>query len=300
MKPEPAHRTSARAFFDRLEGRIAASALSERAAVRAAGAVGMLRNALSRRWPAAADMTALYGTPTLASCRIALEVAALEAKNRLVLNRVGGRPLAPFAPLVRWRDRDAAGRLEPRTILVTGHLGAQHLLALALDQLGIRRTTVRWSPWHEVGNAERNAVVAGGLGTRTRALLDAIAEIEAGGHVVTTIDGGYGAAVPVRVFGRHLDLGLGAFVIAKRTGARIVPLSASWEGSRVVCDLGKAIETPEEAAAWLESHLRSAPDQISLALLRRLLLGPPDGTAVADARGVELAVGEPPAELEMP
>ncbi len=274
---EPARRRRGRAFFDRLEARVANSSLGERDALRRAAVLGAARGLLSGRWPAAADVAALYGTGPLPSRRLALEIAAWEACDRLVLRRVAGEPQERFGTLVRWRDPAAAAALSPPRVLVTAHAGALHLLSAALDRLAGPRLVLRWSPYHRPAAGERNASLAGGLESRARALLEARAELAAGGFVSTTLDGGNGASTAVPLFGHPLDVGLGAFYLARSAGVPIVPVIALWEWGSVVCELGAPVADPAAAVTWLEGVLRRAPGQISLGLLRRLLYGPPVG-----------------------
>ena len=285
---ERGHLRRGRAGFDALEIRLAASRLDARRALAVARMLGAARGFLSGRWPAAREVAALFGTGPLASRRIALRIASREACHRLVIRRCEGRPLAPFAPVVRWRDPAAAAALAPPRILITAHIGALHLLPLAMDTLARPRTVLRWSQIHEPADGERNAHVEGGLGRRAQALLDAAAELRAGGFVSTTVDGGFGAARPVEVLGRKLDLGMGGFALAGWTGAGIVPVAALWEGTEVVCELGDPLSGPSEAARWLEDLLRRRPGQISLGLMRHLLFGPAVGAAAEDPAALEL------------
>jgi hypothetical protein len=250
--------------------------------------LGTARGLLSGRWPAPREVAALFGTDPLASRRIALRIASREACHRLVLRRSEGRPLAPFAPLVRWRDPAVAAALAAPKILITAHVGALHLLPLAMVRLAGPRTVLRWSPIHEPADSERNANLEGGLGRRAQALLDAAAQIRSGGFVSTTIDGGYGAAQPFEVLGRRLDLGMGGFALAGWTGAAIVPVAALWEGAGVVCEIGSPVAGPAEAARWLDELLRRHPGQISLGLLRHLLFGPAAGAAAEDPTALQL------------
>jgi len=271
---ESALRGAARGLFDRLEAAVAASSLDARAAVRRAGRIGALRGALSGRWPAPREVAALFGTGPVASRRIAVSVAALEARNRLVLARNAGRTLEPFAPLVRWRDPEAVAALRPPAILLTAHVGAIYLLGAAFDRLPAGRTVLRWAPQHLPGPGERNAPTAGSVESRTNALRAAIAELGAGGYVVTTLDGSHGAATEGSVLGRRLELGRGAFALARLAGAPVVPVVALWREDRVVCELAPAVDDAEAAAHWLDRLLAREPRQITLGLLRLLLFGP--------------------------
>lgn len=280
-QPEARHLAAGRAFFDRLETALAGSRLPAGRALSVAAALGRARAVLSGRWPSASEVADLFGSGRMASRTIALGIAALEARNRLVVRRGAGRSLAPFAPLVRWRDESAAAELQaalgPPVVLLTAHIGALYLLAVGLDRLAVRRTVLRWSPHHLPHADEDNAPVRGGLATRTAALRRALDRLREGGMVVTTLEGAHGSAEPGELFGRTLDLGGGGFALARLSGARIVPVAALWEGNRVVLKIGatdkERVETPAEAARWFEALLRGSPRQISLGLLRRLLYG---------------------------
>lgn len=274
---EPLRRRRARVLFDRLEARLAASPLREGPALRVAALLGAMRGLFSGRWPSPADVAKLYGTGPLRSRRLALEIAAWEACDRLVLRRVAGQPQERYGALVRWREPAGAAALEPPMVLVTAHAGALHLLSAALDRLSGPRLVLRWSPYHRPAAWERNASLEGGLESRARALLAARAELAAGGFVTTTLDGGNGAATPIPLFGHPLDVGLGGFYLARSAGVPILPVIALWEWGSVVCELGDPVPDPGAAVAWLEATLRRAPGQISLGLLRRLLYGPPVG-----------------------
>lgn len=273
----------ARAFFDGLEASLAASPLSPRLALRGAAVLGHWRARLSRRWPTAAEIAALFGTGPLESRRLALAVAAAEARNRLVVRRGRGRSLASFGPLIEWRDAAAAAALRPPLILATAHVGALYLLAAGFDRLGLRRTVLRWSPIHAPAPGEEPVAARGGLVRRTHALLRGLETLRRGEFVVSALDGELGASEPVSLLGCSLQLGVGAFALARLGGAQVVPVAALWRGPRVVCELGSPVADPLEAARWLEALLRREPEQISLGLLRQLLLGPAVDAAGEDA-----------------
>ncbi len=282
---QPGPQRLARALFDRLEASLATSPLPPRFALRGASLLGALRARLSGRWPTAAEVATLFGTGARASRRLARAVAAAEARNRLVVRRSAGRSLAPFAPLVSWRDPAAAAALRPPVVLATAHVGALYLLAAGFDRLGLRRTVLRWSPVHAPAPGEEPVVTTGGLVARTEALRRGLEALRRGDCVATALDGEHGAGERVELLGHPLDLGVGAFALARLGGVTVLPVAALWRGSRVVCELGAPVAGPVEAARWFESLLRNEPEQISLGLLRQLLLGPTVGAAGQDALG---------------
>ncbi|MGE0641337.1 MAG: hypothetical protein AB7G12_07650 [Thermoanaerobaculia bacterium] len=269
-----------RARFDRRERAIAASPLPAEEALSAAARIGALRAALSRRWPEPAQVRSLFGVRGLSSSTLAARIGALEARNRLVIRRLEGRPLDPFAPLVSWTPPTAAEGIPRPAILVTAHLGAIYLLAAALNRLNVPRLAIRWSEWHTPGHLERSASTAVGPERRTEVLRTAVATLRDGGFVTTVLDGAHGSTVPARILDRDFRLSQGAFTLARLSGAPVIPIAALWEGDRIRAAVWPAVATPAEAARWLEELLRSRPEQCSLGLLRRLLFDPAVGQPV--------------------
>lgn len=282
-----APRRFARTVFDRLESALAASVLPPAPALRVAAALGISRALLSGRWPATKEVATLFDSGPGRSRRIARGIAANEAKNRLVVRRVFGSALAPFAPQVSFRDRAAIDRLRPPLVLVTAHVGALYLLAIALDRFAVPRVVLRWAPVHELSPEESVAPTAGGLAVRTEALRRGHQALREGQFVVTAIEGPHGASEPGILLGRRMDFGRGAFALARASGASVVPLAACWEGSRAIVEVGSPIVpalAPQEVARWFDELLGRLPRQCSLSLLRRLLYGSDGGPAV-DAPG---------------
>jgi hypothetical protein len=279
-----------RAWFDRLEVAVATSSLGAASALAAVAAVGRVRAALSGRWPSAGEVAALYGTGRIESRRISLGIAANEARNRLVLRRTSGRPLAPFAPRVRFEKEAAAAELQAPLVLVTAHVGALYLLAAGLDRLWTQRLALRWSALHQTAPGEDSAFTSGGVVARTEALRRGLESLRQGKVVVTALEGPHGSADPGRLLGRRLDLGRGGFALARLAGVRIAPVAALWERNRVQISLGMPVETTADAAGevalWFEALLRRSPRQMSLGLLRQLLQSPALEPPGEDASGV--------------
>lgn len=278
-------RRVARALFDGLEAALARTPLPPGVALGCASRLGAWRSRLAGRWPAANEMAALFATAPGDSRRLAGAVAAAEARTRLVVRRSGGRSLAPFRSRVDWRDPGAAAALRPPLVLATAHVGALNLLAAGFDRLALRRTVLRWSPVHAPAAGEEAVTTTGGLVSRTEALRRGLEALRGGGFVVTALDGEHGARERVVLFGRPFDLGVGAFALARLAGVPLVPVVALWRGTRVECELGPPLASAPEAAHWLEALLWRDPAQISLGLLRRLLLGPAVEATDEDARG---------------
>ena len=281
---EDGARRLASAWFNRLELGIATSSLSAASALAAVALVGRLRAALSGRWPSAGEVAALYGTGRVESRRIALGIAANEARNRLVLRRTRGESLAPFTRRVRFEEESAVAELSAPLVLITAHVGALYLLAAGLDRLNTQRLTLRWSALHRTSPVEDSVFTSGPVVSRTEALRRALEGLRQGKVVVTALEGPHGSAEPGRLLGRRLDFGRGGFALARLAGVRIAPVAALWERGRVRIDFGRPVEAtaeaPVEMARWFEALLRRSPRQMSLGLLRQLLqspaLEPPD------------------------
>lgn len=285
--PGSAPRRLARTAFDRLEAALAASLLPPAPALHVAAALGASRALLSGNWPAAKEVATLFGSGPGRSRGIAREIAANEAKNRLVVRRVLGSALAPFAPRVSFRDEAAIERLRPPLVLVTAHVGALYLLAIALDRFAVPRVVLRWAPVHELSPEESIAPTAGGLAARTGALRRGHQALRDGQFVVSAIEGPHGASEPGILLGRRMDFGRGAFALARASGASVLPLAACWEGSRAVVEVGSPIApdlAPQAVAQWFDELLRRLPRQCSLSLLRRLLYGSAGDPAVDSPR----------------
>ncbi|MEO7973216.1 MAG: hypothetical protein ABIU84_06470, partial [Thermoanaerobaculia bacterium] len=244
----------------------------------AAAALGGLRAALSGRWPAPDQVAHLYGSARLESRRIAIGIAANEARNRLVVRRTHGRSLDLFSPLVEFEDEAAVERLRAPVVLVTAHVGALYLLSAGLDRLSAGRLALRWSPLHRPSASEENAFTSGPLLSRTEVLRRALESLRSGKHVVTALEGPHGSSEPCRLLGRRLDLGRGGFALARAAGVAVTPVAALWSRSQVRIAVGPPYEStlaaPAQVARWFEEQLRRSPHNLGLGLLRRLLEGP--------------------------
>jgi len=254
-----------------------------RLALAAAGELGRLRNRISRRWPAPAQVRALF--PDLdrrAAARIAWRIGSLEARNRLwvaCLRRGGGEPLRR---LVRLPAAGLEG-LRPPLVLATYHVGATHALGPALERLPGRVLALRQGPFTSYRAPLEVVDTAVGAQGRAASLWRALRHLEAGGYVALAVDlPPAAAALQVRCLGRALELARGPFALARLASVPMVPIVARWRGAQVEVAAGRfppgpatatAGEAPLAAAAasWLEEYLRASPAELGLGLLRRLL-----------------------------
>lgn len=260
-----------RRAFDGLEGRLAGLAVRHpRAAFSMAGALGSLRNRLSRRWPEPAQVRVLF--PALSrseAARAAWRIAALEARNRLLVRRIrqGERPLVDVP--------DAFAALRPPLLLGTFHVGAVHALGPALERLPGPVLALRQGLLYT--GALEVMSIAGDEQSRAAVFLRAMAHLRAGGFVALALDVATGPGIAVPCLGRELELARGPFALARLAGVPIVPLAARWRQERVEVRTGEPIAPAEEAgmaasaARWLESYLLESPAELGLGLLRSLL-----------------------------
>ena len=259
-----------RRVFDGLESRLTGlAARHPRAAFSMAGALGSLRNRLSRRWPEPEQVRTLF--PALSrseAARIAWRIAALEARNRLLVRciRRGERPPVEVP--------EAFAALRPPLLLGTFHVGAVHALGPALERLPGPVLALRQGRLYK-GTLEVMST-EGDEQSRAAVFHRALGHLRAGGFVVLALDAGPGLAVSC--LGRKLELARGPFALARLAGAPIVPLAARWRQERVEVRTGEAIipageaEMAASAARWLESYLLESPSELGLGLLRSLIV----------------------------
>lgn len=261
-----------RRAFDDLESRLTGLAVRHpRTAFSLAGALGSLRNRLSRRWPEPAQVRALF--PALSrseAARVAWRIAALEARNRLLVRciRQGGQPVVEVP--------ESFASLRPPLLLGTFHVGAVHALGPALERLPGPVLALRQGRLY-TGTLEVRST-EGDEQSRAAVLHRALGHLRAGGFVVLALDAATGPGLAVPCLGRELELARGPFALARLAGVPIVPLAARWGQERVEVRTGDAIipageaEMAASAARWLESYLLESPAELGLGLLRSLVV----------------------------
>jgi hypothetical protein len=268
-------------LFDELESRLVGLALRHprhrRVALSLAGALGSIRNRLSRRWPHPEQVRTLFpALPRSEAARVAWRIAALEARNRLLVECIRREAL----PQVEAPQAFAA--LRPPLLLGTFHVGAVHALGPALEKLPGPVLALRQGRLYATGRQVEVVSTEGNEQSRAAVLLRALAHLQAGGFVVTALDVVPGTGLAVPCLGRTLELARGPFALARLADVPIVPLAARWRQGRVEVVLGEALTASGEtelaaaAALWLESYLLECPGELGLGLLRSLLNLQPD------------------------
>jgi hypothetical protein len=262
-----------RRLFDELESRLVGLALRHpRTAFSMGGALGSVRNRLSRRWPDPEQVRALF--PALSrseAARVAWRIAALEARNRLLVECIRREAL----PLVE--APVAFASLRPPLLLGTFHVGAVHALEPALEKLPGPVLAFRQGRLYAAGRPVEVVSTEGDEQSRAAVFLRALAHLQAGGFVVTALDVVPGTGLAVPCLGRALELARGPFALARLAGVPIVPLAARWRQGSLEIAVGEALAGSGEtglaaaAALWLERYLLESPGELSLGLLRSLL-----------------------------
>ena len=276
--------TAAYRTYDRLALRL--TARHPQAGFRALTLLGHLANRCALHGPSPGELADLYGPlPRRLLARVARDVAALRLKNRAanaIFRRAG---IEHLARLVR---SPGAVRLEEiyagkrPALLIAWHVGPLLGVSAALHRAKVPALILR--------NLPLNSAAA-----RSRTLKQAVDHLRGGGLVLAVPDGPGGANTDhVECLGRRVVLRRGPFMLARVTGAPIIPIVTAWEpdGSisvRVDPPLDRR-SSPEDAAAsfdhelaglaarWLEAYLRAEPQEIWLWTLRNFLEAPRVGS----------------------
>ncbi len=271
----------ARGVFDLLERRLPPFVAGRpRLAFAAAGALGSLRNRLSRRWPSPEQVQLLFPRLTRRDAgRIAWEIAGNEGRNRLLIEAIRRAGPAAVRPLVA-TSAEVFAPLRPPLLLGMFHTGAIQALNVAVERLPGRVLVLRQGALYPPVPPVAVESTDGDGQRRAAAFRRALLHLKEGGFVVLALDGVQGPGLPVSCLGHRLELARGPFALARLTGAPLRPLVARWERGRIGIVVGEELAAPAEegacaaaAARWLERHLAESPVEVGLGLLRALLGG---------------------------
>jgi hypothetical protein len=252
----------------KLLAKLAAS--SPRAAYSLAAALGALRNRVTRRWPRVEEVRSLF--PHLdrrAAANVAARIGALHERNRVLVRSIRLHGLDPLRSFVS--ATEPLGSMTGPRILATFHVGAMNALGPALERFASPVLAFRQGrlftprPPLEIESTE------GDEQHRAAMLHRALSHLREGGIVLVALDVVPGLGTETRCLGHTLRLAPGAFVLARWSGAPIVPIAARWTADGIRIDAGEPVSTPKEAAAWLERYLLESPSELTLGLLRMLL-----------------------------
>lgn len=263
-------RSVAHRIFVRLRhvlGRLAARNLE--LALRIADAAALLRRPL-RSHPVSQFRRA-FPQLSLSEARVLRgHVLAMEIRNHVAFEMSNAGGIVPPETLVLPAGLEA--RLRSGCVLVSFHAGPFRFLETAAQRAGVVLHSVAPDASRELA---------------PRMLHDAIRAMRLGQAPLFLADGaGDRLAVP---FGEHeITLARGAFALARMSGAPIVPLLIVWRGLRAHVLPGPELDPPRSkggtlgeslaietglatrVAEWLSGHLQQAPQDVSLAVLRRI------------------------------
>lgn len=263
---------AARATYDRLA--LAALEWGRARGVRWLGNAGRMAQVCRLQPP---DWRAIHELfPDLKPVRareVAGRCAGLRFMNRAAIALVHRRGIGSLVPILDG-SCTAAPRLPDRgrgLILVAFHVGAHFGVGAALRQWGVEALSLRELP-------------LAGPEARARVLKHAIDHVRAGGTILAVLDGPGGASTGrVRCLGRDIVLRRGPLVLARVTGAPVVPVVARWtERGSIEARVGEPTAAGPDveaslaggAARWLEQHLLAHPHDLWPYTLANLLAAP--------------------------
>jgi hypothetical protein len=257
--------------YARVRALLARAAVTHpRAAFRMAAAFGVLRHRMTRRWPADAEVRALFPhLDSRAAAETAIRISALEERNRVLVRAIAANGIEPVRAFTVAAESLAA--LQGPAILGTFHVGGLHAIGAVLGRLRSPvlafRTGLLFTPRDslQVESTEGNEQM------RAAALHRALLHLRRGGLIVLALDVVPDRGIETRCLGRPLFVAPGAFALARWTDAPIVPLVARWTPEGVRVETGEPLSAPQDAATWLERYLLESPSEITLGLLRTLL-----------------------------
>lgn len=245
------------------------------------------------RTPGEQELLALLGPlePTTLG-RIRREIASQEQRNHALRRLLARRGLAALDPLLAeveagplLRELERGGR-----VLVVGwHQGPAWMGTAGLARLGLSSLspTMRADRQRSAGKGSVRSFALARDGSDAAFLKAALSQLERGGGVEIHLDWKQERGTPVEILGRKLPLAGGAVWLARRTGARLVPLTRRWLGrsARVAVTFheplpepavpraaGRAFETAllETAARWFGAWLRANPGTLRVPRIRHL------------------------------
>jgi lauroyl/myristoyl acyltransferase len=246
--------------------------------------------------PSAADVGSLLpDLPPRRLRRIAREIRAHTFKNVdlvTVLNHAG---LESIFPVVRCRGGDFLREMHARgqpAILISWHIGAHfYTIVAGLHRLGV--------PAHFLGQDFGKRLPPGfGILPPGKTLMDralsvrrALQHLRQGGALVIALDGADGdSTFQASFMGRQVCLRRGPALLARLSGAPLIPIIQSWESwsGAVTLEIHKPLPHAHfsgdkdsfdsalltAAMSWFEAYLRASPERLSLGKLDTLLSAP--------------------------
>lgn len=251
-------------------------------AVRLLGGIGAWANAAGLVAPRTSLVAAVFPWLTPRQTRqVARQAAALRFRNRTAIAVLHARgPAALASWLAPGHDAPPpvlqASKAGPGAVLLAFHIGAEFGITAALHRWGVEPVPLRnWSILD--------------VDDRARALRQAVDDVRRGKPVLAIVDGPGGAdSAPVVALGRQIVLRRAPFMLARVTGAPLVPSVAQWTpDGRIRTRLGPPLDIDRRgpagdveaqmaamAASWLERHLTACPEDAWPYTIRNLAGAP--------------------------
>lgn len=264
-----------RSWYDRLV--LAGLGADAASRFRLVARAGRLAQACRLQGPRVAAVRELFpGFSTSRHVEIARASAGLRFMNRAAIAIWQRAGLAPLADLVQDapvpHDLAKAGR--GGVILVAYHVGAHFGVGAALHRWQVPALVLRSLPLADTD-------------LRARALKQAVDHLRTGGVTLAVIDGPGGASSgPVTCLDRRIVLRRGPLMLARVTGATVLPIVAHWTASgRILVRTGAPLRADgagasfeqalaRAAAGWLEQHLLEHPEGAWPFMIGNLLAAP--------------------------
>ena len=299
-------RAAARSSFDLLERTLAASRrLTPGQRLRHAGIVGRLRWRLAQRWPTTAEVRLLFDhLPPAEARRCAGKIAAGAARDRWVVATLSQRGIDVLRPLVATADSFAT--LRPPAVLTAFHVGGWNALGPGLEALSAPVLSLRQDALYDPPPRIEIATTHGDQQHRARVFQRAVEHLHEDGFVVATVDVWESSFHTASCLGGELAVARGPLALARLCSAPLVPVTAEWRSRQFLVEAHDPLAPPGDVdpveapdrwekalasstARWLETYLRSRPDQTGLGLLRTLATSPASTHSQTTAEDAEIA-----------
>jgi hypothetical protein len=252
--------------------------------------------------PTTAEVTDMLGD--LGPLQIALlrrRIAAAELRNRSLIHVLKKRGPGPILPLLRVRGAAGFRHLRDQKVPVIAvffHQGVIRSTETALSMLGhpIRLASTQAPRGPDPGFRWR---IVTDTYSATRFLMESLKDLKRGGIPILAFDGDAELDHPrVPFFGRDIWVPPGLGILARRSAARVVPVTSRWVGasSTIEVTLHEPIAEPggsrrgdpewdrellANTSRWFEGHLRSHPAELRPLNFRESYRGIPPRGAVA-------------------
>lgn len=277
--PVPRWKRACRVWYDRTA--LTLMTADPRNGIVGMGLLGTMARVTGAQGPAPADIQSLFpGMSRRVAASIANRIASAYFRNRAAIALAAQEGVAALAALVEEASAVAPPALTQGrgVLLLTFHLGAHFGVSAGLSRWKRQAVVLRDQPLLDAD-------------ARARSLKLAVDTANRGGTVMATIDGpGGSSSPPVPCLGRQIVIRRGPLVLARLTGADVVPVVAQWtERGRIRIVTGPSLELPARddpsfeltaalrTASWLEQHLTLHPADLWPYTLRNFLASPRSG-----------------------